>query len=305
MTPADPGGTPPPPPGSKPPPSPAGTLAPPDPKGPVDSAAPAGPAHSVGPPEPATTPGPRPSEPPAGADDRYFLEGPHSRLREILLLGRVVRDFVKGFRTLHFAGPCVTIFGSARFGESHPYYALARDVGLRVARLGFTVMTGGGPGLMEAANRGARDAGGHSVGCNIELPLEQAPNAYLDRFVTCHYFFVRKVLLFKYSYAYVVLPGGLGTLDELTEALTLIQTGKIQEFPVVLIGTSYWQPFITLLREMITHGAIAPADLDLLHVTDDLDDAVRHLETHAVGTFGLKRVRRRAQWWLGEAEIEK
>jgi uncharacterized protein (TIGR00730 family) len=283
----------------------AGTLSPPDPKGPTDESAPAGPAHTVAPPEPATTEGPRPGEPPAGADDRFFLEGPHSRLREVLLLGRVVRDFIKGFRVLHFVGPCVTIFGSARFGESHPHYALAREIGDRVARLGFTVMTGGGPGLMEAANRGAREAGGHSVGCNIELPLEQAPNAYLDRYVTCHYFFVRKVLLFKYSYAFVALPGGLGTLDELTEALTLIQTGKIHEYPVILIGTSYWQPFVALLREMLTHGAVGPSDLDLLIVTDDLDEAMRHLETHAVAGFGLRRVRRRAQWWLGEAEIQK
>jgi uncharacterized protein (TIGR00730 family) len=301
MSPSRPGG-----PGSpSPPEKPAGTLAPADPKGPVDEHAPAGPARTVGPPEPATTPAPRRDAPPAGADDRYFLDGPHSRLREVLLLGRVVRDFVKGFRLLHFVGPCVTIFGSARFGESHPYYALAREVGERVAHLGFTVMTGGGPGLMEAANRGAREGGGHSVGCNIELPLEQAPNVYLDRYITCHYFFVRKVLLFKYSYAFVVLPGGLGTLDELTEALTLIQTGKIKEFPVVLIGTTYWQPFLTLLREMITQGAVGPSDLDLLIVTDDLDEAMRHLETHAIGGFGLKRVKRRAQWWLGEAEIEK
>lgn len=156
---------------------------------------------------------------------------------------------------------------------------------------------------MEAANRGARDAGGLSLGCNIELPLEQAPNIYLDRYVTLHYFFVRKVLLFKYSYGFVVLPGGLGTLDELTEALTLIQTGKIREFPVVLIGTTYWQPFIALLREMITQGAVAPSDLDLLVVTDDLDQAIHHLETHAVRGFGLKRVRRRARWWLGEHEV--
>jgi uncharacterized protein (TIGR00730 family) len=272
------------------------------PKPPPDAPGPGGPAHSVGPPEPATTPPPAPDEPQAGQDDRTFLEGPHSRLREIQLLGRAMRDFIRGFRALHFVGPCVTIFGSARFGESHPFYETARNVGRRVAGLGFTVMTGGGPGLMEAANRGARDAGGLSVGCNIELPLEQAPNAYLDRFVTCHYFFVRKVLLFKYSYAFVVLPGGLGTLDELAEALTLIQTGKIAGFPVVLVGTSYWMPFIRLLRAMINQGAVAPQDFNLLKVTDDLDEAMRHLETHAVGAFGLKRGPRRPRpkWWLFE-----
>jgi uncharacterized protein (TIGR00730 family) len=244
----------------------------------------------------------KPAKVPVSADpnpDRTFLDGPHSRTRELQLLWRAVRDFIKGFRTLHFVGPCVTIFGSARFGESHRFYPLAREVGRRVSLLGFTVMTGGGPGLMEAANRGARDAGGRSVGCNIELPLEQAPNPYLDYFVTCHYFFVRKVLLFKYSFAFVGLPGGLGTLDELCEALTLIQTGKIQNFPVVLIGTKYWEPFISLLREMVEEGAVAAADLDLLKVTDDLDEAIGHIESHTIGSFGLRRGRRR-RWWLGE-----
>jgi hypothetical protein len=238
----------------------------------------------------------------SGADDRTFLEGPHSRLREAVMLARTVRDFLRGFRALHFAGPCVTIFGSARFDESHPYYALAREAGRRVSAMGFTVMTGGGPGLMEAANRGARDHGGLSVACNIELPAEQFPNPYLDRWITCHYFFVRKVLLFKYSYAFVVMPGGLGTLDELTEALTLIQTKKIQSFPVVLLGTAYWRPFLDLLREMIDEGAISAHDLDLLKVTDDLDEAMEHLEANSIAAFGLKRVRR-PSWWLGERQV--
>ena len=246
----------------------------------------------------------RPPTPRQGRhDDRILLEGPHSRFKEILLLWRAVSDFIRGFRALHFVGPCVTIFGSARFKDTHPYYALAREVGRRVSALGFTVMTGGGPGLMEAANRGAKDNGGLSVGCNIELPFEQAPNAYLDRWLTCHYFFVRKVLLFKYSYGFVALPGGLGTLDELSEALTLIQTGKVDDFPVVLIGTAYWQPFQVLLREMTLRGAIDARDLDLLLLTDDLDEAMRHLETHAVGAFGLTHVRRR--WWLGERRVRE
>jgi len=248
---------------------------------------------------------PNPVKTSSQPEDRILLEGPHSRLREARLVLNAVRDFIAGFRAFHFCGPCVTVFGSARIREGHPYYQLGIEIGKALARIGFTVMTGGGPGLMEAANRGAREAGGRSVGVNIVLPFEQAPNRYCDRIVTCRYFFVRKVLLFKYSYAFVVLPGGLGTLDELTEALTLIQTGKIKEFPVVLIGTTYWQPFLTLLREMITQGAVGPSDLDLLMVTDDLDEAMRHLETHAIGGFGLKRVKRRAQWWLGEAEIEK
>jgi uncharacterized protein (TIGR00730 family) len=211
----------------------------------------------------AAPPEPRPTSAPpgtstvkAGTSDRQLLDWPHSRWREILLLFRAIRDFVRGFRALHFAGPCVTIFGSARFGEAHPYYPLAREIGRRVSLLGFTVMTGGGPGLMEAANRGARDAGGTSVGCNIELPHEQDPNRYLDRYVTCHYFFVRKVLLFKYSYAFIALPGGLGTLDEMCEALTLIQTRKIQNYPVVLLGVEYWAPFMALLQEMVHDGAV-------------------------------------------------
>ncbi|HET9272153.1 MAG TPA: TIGR00730 family Rossman fold protein [Vicinamibacterales bacterium] len=249
---------------------------------------------------------PPPTQPPAegtGKDDRVLLEGPHSRLKEFALLWRAARDFIRGFRTLHFVGPCITVFGSARFKESHPYYGIAREVGRRVTQLGFAVMTGGGPGLMEAANRGAKEAGGLSVGCNIELPFEQDPNPYLDRWITCHYFFVRKVLLFKYSYGFVALPGGLGTLDELSEALTLIQTRKIDDFPVVLIGTAYWQPFVMLLREMTLRGAISAHDLDLLKVTDNIDEAMRHLETHAVGGFGLQRVRRR--WWLGERSVKK
>lgn len=237
------------------------------------------------------------SVPPASAppvikpseQDRYFLEGPHSRAKELLILLRAARDFIRGFRALHFVGPCVTVFGSARFPPGHQYYELGREVGRALAGLGFTVMTGGGPGIMEAANRGAREAGGRSVGCNISLAHEQEPNAYLDRYVTCHYFFVRKVLLFKYSYAFVVLPGGLGTLDELTEALTLIQTGKILQFPVVVMGTAYWKPFTDLLKEMVAHATVSVADLDLFLVTDQVSDAMAHIEHHAIRRFGLTR----------------
>ena len=240
---------------------------------------------------------------PADADgmraDRLLLEGPHSRTREFFTLFRAMRDFLRGFRALHFVGPCITMFGSARFGEGHPYYALARELARRISGLGFTIMTGGGPGLMEAANRGAMESGGLSVACNIELPHEQAPNPYLDLFVTCHHFFVRKVLLFKYSYGFVAMPGGLGTLDELTEALTLIQTKKIKNFPVVLIGVDYWRPFLALLQEMAREGAVAPEDLELVAVTDDLDAAVKHIEDHGIAAFGLKRVAKPA-WWLGE-----
>jgi hypothetical protein len=230
-----------------------------------------------------------PSQGEPATDERVLLEGPHSRTRELWLVLRTVRDFVAGFRTLHFVGPCVTVFGSARYSESHPYYSLARETGGALARLGLTVMTGGGPGLMEAANRGAREAGGRSVGCNIELPLEQQPNPYLDRSLTCRYFFVRKVLLFKYSYAFVALPGGLGTLDELSEALTLIQTGKIRNFPIVLLGCDYWRPFLDLLHAMAAAGTISLEDLGLMLITDDLDEAMAHIRHHAIDAFRLRR----------------
>src|SRR6266487_1003212 len=164
--------------------------------------------------------------PPERADE-VFLEGPRSRFAEFCTLLRVMRDFLRGYRALHFVGPCVTVFGSARIKPDDPHYELALKMGAAIARLGFTVMTGGGPGIMEAANRGAKEVGGRSVGCNIHLPVEQNPNPYLDKFITLDNFFVRKVLLLKYSYAFVVMPGGFGTLDELFETITLVQTKKI------------------------------------------------------------------------------
>lgn len=235
--------------------------------------------------------------------DRVLLEGPYSRRKELWLLLRAVRDFIQGFRALHFVGPCVTVFGSARYDESHPYYAVGREVGRALTGIGFTVMTGGGPGLMEAANRGAREAGGRSVGCAIQLPKEQATNAYLDVAVTCRHFFVRKVLLFKYSYAFIALPGGLGTLDELFEALTLVQTGKIERFPVILIGTAYWTPLAELLRHLAHERAIDAADLDLFLLTDDVAEAIAHLEHHAVSAFGLRARTFRPRRVLGERVV--
>jgi uncharacterized protein (TIGR00730 family) len=222
-------------------------------------------------------------------EERYFLEGPKSRGRELYSVLTILWEFIKGFRALHLVGPCVTVFGSARFPESHPFYELARTVGSRLARLGFTVMTGGGPGLMEAANRGAREAGGPSVGCNIVLPQEQKLNPYLDRKVTFRYFFVRKVMLVKYSYAFVVLPGGIGTMDELFEAVTLIQTKKIESFPVVLLGKDYWKPLVAFLQQMVAAGTISRQDLGLLLFTDSVDDAMAHIEKYAVVHFGLVR----------------
>lgn len=220
-------------------------------------------------------------------EDRRFIEGPHSRLQEFWFIIRAMAEFVKGFRKLHFVGPCVTVFGSARFDENHPYYSLARHLGNKLAKLGLTVMTGGGPGVMEAANRGAKEAGGRSVGCNITLPVEQKHNPYLDCFVTFDYFFVRKVLLFKYSYAFVVLPGGVGTMDEFFEAITLIQTEKILSFPVVLIGKEYFEPLMEFLRTMIEEGTINANDLELILLTDSVEEAMSHIQKHAVDKFSL------------------
>ncbi|MFY9344057.1 MAG: TIGR00730 family Rossman fold protein [Planctomycetota bacterium] len=207
--------------------------------------------------------------------ERRFLAGPRNRFAELLRAIRIFGEFIKGFRALHFLPPCVTVFGSARFPADNRWYALARELGGALAREGFTVMTGGGPGIMEAANRGAREAGGLSVGCNITLPHEQRPNPWLDRFVEFRYFFVRKVMLVKYSYAFVVLPGGFGTMDELFEAATLIQTRKIEDFPLVLMGTGYWAPLLEFLRtSMLAQGTIERADLDRIVVTDDVPTAV-------------------------------
>ena len=234
-----------------------------------------------------------PAESPAGRGpepaERWFLEGPRARGSELFSVFKIALEFIRGFRTLHFVGPCVSVFGSARFKEDHRYYALAREVGRRLAGLGFTVMTGGGPGMMEAANRGARDAGGRSVGCNIVLPVEQKLNPYLDVCVTFEHFFVRKVMLVKYSYAFVVMPGGFGTMDELFEAANLIQTGKIQGFPVIVFGKDYWKPLFDLLNDMARAGTISTKDMDLLLLTDSPDEAMEHLKKHAIEEFGLVR----------------
>jgi len=221
--------------------------------------------------------------PSAAREERSFLSGPRARLSELKLSVKFFLEFVKGFRALHFVGPCVTVFGSARFKQDHRYYELGRDMGRRLAELGLTVMTGGGPGIMEAANRGAKEAGGCSIGCNIILPHEQQPNPYLDRFVEFNYFFVRKVMLIKYSHAFVVLPGGFGTLDELFEALVLIQTNKIDDFPVILMGSDYWRPLLDLFNTVLTREAtIDEADVRLLFVTDSPDEAIAHIQSHAL-----------------------
>ncbi len=221
--------------------------------------------------------------------ERGFLAGPRSRLHDLGTIFRVGADFMRAFRTLHFVGPAVTVFGSARIQPGTAYYEMAREVGAAIAKLGFTVITGGGPGIMEAANKGAYEAGGRSIGVNIELPFEQHLNPYVDRSVTMRYFFTRKTILIKYSYAFVVLPGGAGTLDETFETMTLIQTGKIRNFPIVLMGKDYWQPLMDFVYHMADAGMISPSDPDLIFFTDDVEEAMAHLQRHAVRQFGLRR----------------
>jgi uncharacterized protein (TIGR00730 family) len=255
---------------------------------------------------PTALPAERPAEdwgkrPPATAE-RGFLSGPRNRPLELLWVLRTAAEFVKCFRQLHFVGPCVTVFGSARYMPEHPAYALTRELGAALARGGFTVMTGGGPGLMEAANRGAKDAGGYSVGCNIVLPTEQKPNAYLDRWVETDSFFVRKVVLAKYSYAFVAAPGGIGTLDELFEVAVLVQTGKMKGFPLVLLGVEYWTPLVELLRDhLVPARTIDLADVDRFVLTDSPEEAAVLIRERALRQFGLTaggRMKRR--WWLLE-----
>jgi uncharacterized protein (TIGR00730 family) len=237
----------------------------------------------------------------ANPDDRKFLAGPRPRLSELFWALRILCEFIRGFRALHFVGPCVTVFGSARFAEQHRFYDMSRRLGALLARDGFTVMTGGGPGVMEAANRGAREAGGRSIGCNIELPTEQKPNPYLDKWVTFRHFFVRKVMLVKYSYAFIAMPGGFGTLDEMTEAATLIQTGKINHFPLVLMGVEFWKPLLDFMRgTLIKEGTIGPDDVDFL-VTDSPEEAAAHVRRAGMERFGLTYgPKMKPRWYLGE-----
>ncbi|WP_353197385.1 TIGR00730 family Rossman fold protein [Parapedobacter defluvii] len=239
-------------------------------------------------------------------EEKKFMEGARARWKELKYVGGVVMQFLKGFRGMHFIGPCVTVFGSARFKEDHPYYELARQVSKEIGKLGFAIMTGGGPGIMEAANRGAKEAGALSVGCNILLPHEQAHNPYLDRFVTMEYFFVRKELLRKYSFAFVVLPGGFGTLDEFFETLTLIQTGKIKRFPIVVMGVGFHKEIIAHVQRMMEEKTISPEDMDLLLFTDSVEEVVEHIRKHAEGSPSIKlEPPRKAAWLLGEKKLKR
>jgi len=249
--------------------------------------------------ETAAKPEPRAPFIQAGENEQIWLEGPKNRGFELWFATKVFWEFVKGFRSLHFSGPCVTVFGSARFKDGHRYYELARAVGARIAtQLGLTVMTGGGPGIMEAANRGAKESGGYSVGCNILLSHEQIHNPYLNKFVTIDYFFVRKVLLVKYSYAFVIMPGGFGTMDELFETLTLVQTKKIDNFPIVIMGLDYYRPLLEYMRFMATEGTISLEDMELLLFTDDPEEAVAHIHKYVSAHY--KVMRRKPRWWMFE-----
>jgi uncharacterized protein (TIGR00730 family) len=237
--------------------------------------------------------------------ESLFVQGPLSRFRELFFVFKVFFSFIRAFRKMHFIGPCVTVFGSARFGPETDHYQNAVHIGAEMAQLGFTVMTGGGPGIMEAANKGAYEAGGYSVGCNIILPLEQKPNPYLDKWIDIPYFFVRKVILIKYSYAFIVMPGGIGTLDELFESLTLIQTKMIAGFPVVIFDTVYHKELYRHIQIMVENESITPDDMKLLFVTDSVAELVAHIKKHGIKKFGLKKVWYKPKWWLGEKAIKK
>lgn len=233
--------------------------------------------------------------------ERVFLEGPKSRSFEARHAFDVFFEMIKAFRKFHFIGPCVTVFGSARFSEDHRYYRSAFEMGQELSLKGFTVMTGGGPGIMEAANRGAKSMGGPSVGCNITLPKEQKPNPYLDEWMEFKYFMVRKFMLAKYSYGFVAYPGGFGTLDELFGVLTLIQTKKMKDFPVVLIGKSYWESLRILIEEkFVQEKTIHPEDVKTLYFTDSPTEAAEFIQSVATKKFELKI---RPHKILGEKKI--
>lgn len=230
--------------------------------------------------------------------EHVYLEGPKTRGYEFWFAIRVFRQFIKGFRTLHFIGPCVTVFGSARFKEDHDFYKAAREFGRRIAGLGFTTMTGGGPGIMEAANRGAFETGGVSVGCNIQLPFEQQPNPYMQKSITFEHFFVRKVLLLKYSYAFIIMPGGFGTMDELFETITLVQTKTMASFPIVLFGKEYYHELWDMFEHMAAKGTVSKEDLSLVLITDSIDEAMQHINSFIRKNYEVKP--RKRLWWLFE-----
>jgi uncharacterized protein (TIGR00730 family) len=232
------------------------------------------------------------------AKEPIYLEGPKSRSYELVFAWDIFREFIRGFRTLHFVGPCITVFGSARFKEDHPYYQSAREFGRQITALGLTTLTGGGPGAMEAANRGAFEQGGRSVGCNIKLPFEQKPNPYVQTSITFDHFFVRKTLMIKYSYAFVIMPGGFGTMDEFFETLTLVQTKMLIQFPIVLFGKEFYRELWDYMHYLAEQGTISKEDLALVRLTDSIPQAMEHIETFIRKTYSAKPRKRR--WWLFE-----
>lgn len=216
-------------------------------------------------------------------NEAHFLDRPRNVLHDAWRAFHIWLEFIQGFWALRNVGRCVTVFGSARFTENHPYYELGREIASKISKLGFSIITGGGPGIMEAANRGARDVGGKSVGCNIILPREQTPNPYLDQVLSFDYFFVRKVMLLKYSLAFVVLPGGFGTLDEIFETLTLIQTRKIKDFPIIMMGKEYWAPLRNFIeQQLVGMQTIEPGDLRYLHYTDSCSEAAEIINSYVL-----------------------
>ena len=223
------------------------------------------------------------------SNDQNFLKTKRTLSDEIRDSHKAVADLWQGVSAFEKINNCVTVYGSARFKEGHQYYELARSMGKALAENGFTVMTGGGPGVMEAANRGAKEGGGVSLGCNIKLPFEQKLNPYVDTKVEFEFFFTRKVILRKNSVAYVLMPGGFGTMDEIFEVLTLIQTGKLPARPVVCMGTNYWKHLGTFLREtMLDAATISPEDLDLAYVTDDTQEAVDYIKRKIAGPLSIE-----------------
>ena len=230
--------------------------------------------------------------------EHVFLDGPKSRGYELGFAFKVFWQFLKGFRTLHFIGPCITVFGSARFKQDNIYYSKAREFGKRIALSGFTTLTGGGPGIMEAANRGAFENGGKSIGCNIQLPFEQVANKYVQKSITFEFFFIRKTLLIKYSYAFIIMPGGFGTMDEFFETLTLVQTKTITTFPLVLFGKEYYKELMEAMQDMAVKGTISKEDMNLVLLTDDIDEAMEHIFKYIRTNYKIKP--KSKLWWLLE-----
>src|SRR5215213_6967061 len=243
-------------------------------------------------------PGKKKYDPIIPPKEHVYLEGPKSRGYELRFAWKVFLELITAIRTLHFVGPCVTVFGSARFKEDHQYYICAREFGKRIAETGFTTMTGGGPGIMEAANRGAFENNGMSIGCNIRLPFEQVANKYVHKSITFEHFFVRKTLLMKYSYAFVIMPGGFGTMDEFFETLTLIQTKTITTFPIVIFGKEFYTPLINVMHEMAAKGTISEEDMKLVLLTDDVGEAMDHITKYITTNYKIKP--RSRLWWLLE-----